>query len=114
MTNGHVKENLWQATELGLPIILRTPIVPGINDRPEIIERIAAFAATLPTLKYYELLAYHPLGVDKARALGKQMKRFETPSVDSMRALADAAAEKGIWVMINGHTHKKPGEAKRH
>jgi pyruvate formate lyase activating enzyme len=108
MPNGHVKENLWQAAELKLPLILRTPVIPGINDSADNIGRIAAFAATLPSLKYYELLAYHPLGVDKARALGKQMKRFETPSAENMKALADAAAEKGIWVMINGHTHKKP------
>jgi glycyl-radical enzyme activating protein len=107
-TNGHVKENLWQAVELKVPLILRTPVVPGINDSEENIENIAAFAATLPVLKYYELLAYHPLGVDKARALGKQMTRFETPSADKMKALADIAAEKGLWVMINGRTHKKP------
>lgn len=106
--NGYVKENLWQASELKLPIILRTPVIPGINDSPETIGRIAEFASTLPTIMYYELLAYHPLGVDKARAIGKQMKRFETPSTESMKALADITAEKGVWVMINGHTHKKP------
>lgn len=108
MPNGHVKENLWQAVELKLPIILRTPVIPGVNDREDVIGRIAEFAATLPTLKYYELLAYHPLGVDKARAIGMQMRRFETPSADEMRALADIAAEKGLWVMINGHTYSKP------
>lgn len=108
MPNGLVKENLWQAAELKLPVILRTPVIPGVNDRDEAIGRIAEFASTLPTLKYYELLAYHPLGVDKARALGQPMKVFETPSSDKMKALADKAAEKGIWVMINGHTHKKP------
>jgi glycyl-radical enzyme activating protein len=108
MGNGHVRENLWQAAGLGLPIILRTPVIPGVNDDPKQIESIAGFAATLPTLKYYELLAYHPLGEDKARALGKDIQRFDTPSAEELKRLADIAAKKGVWVMINGHTHKKP------
>lgn len=108
MGNGYVKENLWQAAEAGLPVILRTPVVPGVNDRPEVIEKIAGFASTLPTLKYYELLAYHPLGVDKGRALGQDQRIFEKPSIEKMKQLADIAAEKGIWVLINGRTHKRP------
>lgn len=108
LPNGYVKENLRQAADLKLPIILRTPIIPGINDSLEMIGKTAEFAATLPSLKYYELLAYHPLGVDKARALGKRMKRFGTPSAGCMKALADIAAEKGIRVMINGRAHSRP------
>jgi pyruvate formate lyase activating enzyme len=44
MTNGHVKENLWQAAELKLPLILRTPVIPGITDSADNISRIASFA----------------------------------------------------------------------
>ncbi len=108
MGNGFVKENLWQAAELKLATILRTPVIPDVNDRPEVIGRIAAFAATLPNLKYYELLSYHPLGVDKAKALGLNMRTFETPSKAKMELLADTAAQNGVWVMINGHTYSKP------
>lgn len=110
LANGYVKENLWQATELKLPIILRTPVVPGVNDDIRQIRQIAAFAATLPTLRYYELLAYHPLGVDKARALGREARRFDVPKPEQLQALADAAAAEGVWTMINGHTHGKPGD----
>jgi glycyl-radical enzyme activating protein len=109
LPNGYVKENLWQAAELKLPIILRTPVVPGVNDDIKQIRQIAAFAATLPTLRYYELLAYHPLGVDKARALGREARRFVIPSAEMMATLANAAAEQGIWTMVNGRTHAKPG-----
>ncbi len=111
--NGYVKENLWQAAELKLPVIVRTPVIPGVNDDAEQIGQIAAFAATLPSLKYYELLAYHPLGIDKARALGREAQRFDTPSPETMKALADVAAAQGVWTLINGHMHSKPGQISR-
>lgn len=101
-TNARVKENLWQAARMGLPIILRTPVVPGVNDAPEQIREIARFAATLSTLLYYELLAYHPLGTGKAAALQKEAQCFAQPTPEQMRMLAATAAEQGIRVLING------------
>lgn len=100
--NAQVKENLWLASSLGLPIILRTPVVPGVTDDPESIKRIAGFAAALPTLRYYELLAYHPLGVGKAEALGKKQPRFEQPEKERMEELAALAALEGVTVLVNG------------
>lgn len=108
MANGYIKENLWQAAELRLPIILRTPVIPGVNDDPEQIRQIAAFAATLPTLRYYELLSYHPLGVDKARALGREQRRFDIPPAEMMETLAETAAGTGVRMMLNGHILQKP------
>ena len=101
-TNGFVKENLWQAAGMGLPIILRTPVVPGVNDRPEQIREIARFAATLATLQYYELLAYHPLGTGKAIALKRETQCFAQPTPEQMRMLAVAATEQGVRVLVNG------------
>jgi len=99
--NGFVKENLWQASGMGLPVILRTPVVPGVNDTAGEISAIARFAAGLKTLVYYELLAYHPLGLSKAAALGRQAQRFEKPAPAHMKALGEAAAAEGIPVRVN-------------
>lgn len=100
-TNGFVKENLWQASGMGLPIILRTPVIPGVNDTTQEISAIARFAAGLETLVYYELLAYHPLGLSKAAALGRETQRFEKPAPAHMQALGEAAAAEGVPVRIN-------------
>lgn len=69
---------------LGVPIWVRTPVIPDI---PQDIPRIAAFVKTLTNAKKYELLPYHPLGVSKAAALGREQKRFRIPTAEEMENL---------------------------
>jgi pyruvate formate lyase activating enzyme len=51
-----------------LPIQIRTPVIPGVNDSEESISAISAFAASLPNSRY-ELLRYHRLGEPKYESL---------------------------------------------
>jgi len=97
-----ITENLTRASSLGKPIILRTPVIPGVNADPETIGKIAAFAAALPNLRYYELLPYHPLGDSKALALSMERPHFEKPSHECMEGLRKAAEETGIKVLVGG------------
>jgi pyruvate formate lyase activating enzyme len=99
--NGYAKENFRSAAEIGIPMILRTPVVPGVNDSEDEIRSIARFAAGLKSLLYYELLAYHPLGVGKAEALGRPQQRFPQPSKEDMLRLAAIAADEGLKVTVN-------------
>lgn len=85
--NREIKENLCRANELGIPMIIRTPIVPGINDTVENVSATAAFLRTLDNVIAYELLPYHPLGISKAEALGLDMQEFTTPSQQQMEEL---------------------------
>lgn len=101
MTNTQAKENYRLVSEAGIPIIMRTPVITGINDSVEEISRIAELAASLKSLRYYELLSYHPLGVSKSIALGKEQQKFETPSKEKIHELALAAQSKGIEVLVN-------------
>lgn len=93
-----IRENIRAVSALGKPLILRTPVIPGVNADEKTIRAIADFASSLPTLLYYELLPYHPLGVSKAEALGKESRQFEKPSKELMESLAAAAREAGIPV----------------
>lgn len=101
-SNRSVKENLLRAQETNVPLILRTPVIPGVNAEEDEIRAIAGFARGLSNLKYYELLSYHPLGLSKAQALGREFTEFEKPTKERMRALAEAAAEAGVPVVVNG------------
>jgi len=101
-SNRLVKENLLKTAALGIPLILRTPVVPGVNATPEQIAPIAEFAAGLPNLKYYELLSYHPLGLSKSAALGREAQEFEKPAREMMERLAGEAAQAGVKVAVNG------------
>jgi pyruvate formate lyase activating enzyme len=49
-------------------IILRYPLIPGFNDRPEDVEAILALAKELDV--QVDILPYHPLGTGKYEALG--------------------------------------------
>jgi pyruvate formate lyase activating enzyme len=50
-----------------LPICIRTPVIPGVNDNIEDLSAIAKWADTLGA--DYELLKYHRLGLSKYQAL---------------------------------------------
>ena len=92
MGNREILENLKRADQLGIPIIVRTPIVPGVNDDPENIRQTASFLRGLNNVTKYELLPYHPLGLSKAEALGIPMTEFRVPTKEQMeelRAYAD-------------------------
>lgn len=92
--NEQIKENLLRAAELGRPLILRTPVVAGVNDNEEELRQIAAFAARLPTLRYYELLPYHSLGLSKGRLepAGFEPTAFEKMSLKRVMELGRAVA----------------------
>jgi len=91
-----------------MPLIVRTAIIPSFNDSPEEIFRIAAMLSKHTQLRYYELLAYHPLGIEKSIKLGgKTQRRFEVPTHEQMLMLAEAAAEVLGHVRVNGKEIRK-------
>ena len=109
-SNSRILANLTFLGNKRIPLIVRTPVVAGINNSPEEIRGIAAFLANIPSLCYYELLPYHPLGEGKRESLGLPSKEhdFAAPADTEMRLLAEAAASEGIEVRIGGiNTEKK-------
>ncbi|NLD43881.1 MAG: glycyl-radical enzyme activating protein [Chloroflexi bacterium] len=82
------------------PLIVRTPIVPGVNDADEDVAAIAAFAATLPNLQYYELLPFHGMAAGKYESLSLDYRAvgLATPSKERLAALCAVARQAGITV----------------
>jgi pyruvate formate lyase activating enzyme len=66
-----------------LPIQVRTPVIPGINDNEESISAIAEFLAPYDNVRY-ELLQYHRLGEPKYQALHRRY-RMGTRELDNER-----------------------------
>ncbi|MGM9989154.1 hypothetical protein [Desulfovibrio piger] len=54
-----------------LPIHLRTPLIPGINDDEELIRRIVELACSMDAV-HYELLPYHRMDEQKYRFGGRE------------------------------------------
>ena len=94
--NAAIIENIRRADTLGVPLWIRTPIIPTVNDTVEEISAIRDFVKTLRHAAGYELLPYHPFGLDKAQAMGLDMPRYPEPTDERMETLrAVACLEKG-------------------
>lgn len=91
--NELILDNIRRISDYGIPITVRTPVVPGMTDTEDNIGGIAAFAAEIPAVKEYELLAYHNFGESKYKALGRdyELTGTGTPEDDVMRNLVKTA-----------------------
>jgi pyruvate formate lyase activating enzyme len=97
--NEQILENAAKLGALGFPRIMRTPVIPGVNDNPEEISQIAAYISGHSRgLLYYELLNFNPLGDSKYGALGANNFFRDAHPLDEadMKALVLAAAKMGI------------------
>lgn len=82
--NEAIKRHFEYLNRLGVPIIARTPVIPGIDQG---IDMISEFMCGLNNVTKYELLPYHPLGISKKAALGEEPMRFEIPNEEYMKEL---------------------------
>jgi glycyl-radical enzyme activating protein len=90
VSNKRILENAARLAQEDVEIIVRIPVVPGINASQENMLQTAQFVKQLPNLRHVDLLQYHDLGVDKFNSLGKAelAYNFETPTAEQMIALA--------------------------
>jgi pyruvate formate lyase activating enzyme len=100
VSNERILDNARRLGELDLPLIVRTPVVPGVNDDEDAIASVADFCAQLPNLLYYELLPFHPMAQSKYDSLDMSYRAqgLEPPSKERMEVLAEAARGSGIEV----------------
>ena len=85
--NRLILENLGKLLELGQNVLIRIPVIPGINDRVEEMEAIRAFLNSHGKPVGVELLPYHRLGENKYAALGLPVTEFQIPSGETMEQL---------------------------
>ena len=105
ITDGRLENTLETAAYLGrqgIPIWLRHVLVPGLTDRDDLLERLAEYAATLPTLEQVELLPFHNIGEYKWRHLGYSydLAGVEPPSHERIENACRIFADYGLKVVI--------------
>lgn len=81
--NSLILENLCRLHDAGAAIILRCPIIPGINDTQEQFAAIRQMCRRLPRLQGVEIMPYHNIGAGKWRELGLEYTLAELPSATS-------------------------------
>lgn len=66
--NVRIKDNMRRLAESGGRMLVRTPVIPGVNDNEGEIGAISDFLSDLKV--EYRLLGFHTLGFDKYRTTG--------------------------------------------
>jgi pyruvate formate lyase activating enzyme len=104
VSNELILDNLVKMSEYGVPIEIRIPIIPGINDSKKDVVSAAMFLSTLENITWVELLPYHRLGESKYSRLGEEYKLdgLETPSKEQMNEIAEWIRSYGLEVHVGG------------
>jgi len=66
-------------------IVLRCPLIPGVNDSEEHLAGIAEISRRFPELRGIEIMAYHNLGTDKSLMLGRKPEYQNKPGADDIQ-----------------------------
>jgi glycyl-radical enzyme activating protein len=99
--NELILENTAKVAEQGLPVIIRVPLIPGLNDSDENIDQLGKFMKT-HALPRVDLLPYHRFSLSKYQALGKvyRLGDLESPNADEVRRVANTLESHGRVVAI--------------
>lgn len=76
--NAAIHRNIRMLDASGAKIILRCPMIPGVNDFPENLSALAKLADELKNVEAINVEPYVAYGIDKAHKLG--LKVYEAPS----------------------------------
>ncbi len=95
MDNAVIKDNLIRVDEVArkhqVRLVVRIPVIPGINDDSVTLHATGAFLANLENLDHVQFLPYHRLGVDTYRKLGRPypLEDIRYPDAERMEQSRD-------------------------
>ena len=105
VSNERILDNFKRAASFSaLPVIVRIPLVPGLNDSSENIEATARFVAEAGGVERMELLPYHRYGMHRYELLGREygLRDLQGPTPESVNALVEIVASFGLKVQTGG------------
>jgi pyruvate formate lyase activating enzyme len=83
VSNKKILLNLGRAIASGVPVTIRVPLIPGINDSNQELKKIARIAADLQKKPgKVELLPYHRFGIGKYQQLDRE---YELPELTTQK-----------------------------
>lgn len=104
VSNKLILENLRKLSERGKPVVIRIPLISGINDDNHNIQKFAEYLHGLKNIKQISLMAYHRGGCEKYKRLRKEkfMKAFESPSDERIEEIKKTLTSSGFSVKAGG------------
>lgn len=95
--------NLAALSGAGRNVVVRVPLIPGVNDHPENLGALADFVWQLG-LRRIDLLPYHKIGIDKYGRLGRTRPLADVeplPAAEVSR-IASELTSRGFTIRIGG------------
>jgi pyruvate formate lyase activating enzyme len=101
VSNKQILANIQYLSTRASNILVRVPVIPGVNDDDENLSATAKFIQNLPAVPPVEFLAYHNMAEGKINALGKINEYMEKvkPSKDFIEHCSHIFTEKDIQVL---------------
>lgn len=106
-----IHENIRKVSKSGVPMVIRLPIIPGVNDSAEHVSRAADFIESLgSSVVQVQFLRFRRLGEEKYASIGMPyyMKDIDPPREEfeaQIKELVKIMTERGIPAFA-GTTHK--------
>ena len=102
--NSRILENLQRLARHGHNIIVRVPVIPGVNDDLENLRATGAFASELGGLGRVDLLPYHHAAMSKYERLRRsyRLPGLQTPSEERLAEIAEVFEGFGLQVNVGG------------
>ena len=104
VSNRVILENLKFLVHRQKEIIVRIPVIPGVNDTSEELARIGTFVTELGGIREIQILPYHQTGIDKYVRLGKKYRMADLvpPSSDNMIEFANELGKYCSSISVGG------------
>ncbi len=106
VSNNGILDNYRILLESGKDVMIRFPVIPGINDDPEHLEELRRFLVLTKrdSLRKINLLPYHKTGLSKYKRfnLPYRMGDIKPPSKEKMQELKFFFSEVGVKIKIGG------------
>lgn len=92
-----VADNLSRVAQQARRVIIRIPVIPGVNDDDQSIDEIISLLEHYPRLKEVSLLPFHRTGADKYRRLGRSWNMGDTKNLmeEDLQPLKERFSEAG-------------------
>jgi pyruvate formate lyase activating enzyme len=104
VSNKQIIRNLRILSELKSNVIIRIPVIPGINDKPHQIKKLIDFLNQLSGIENVDLLPYHFYARNKYQRFNRinKLEEIEKPSESHLANLKSQFENAGFKAKIEG------------
>lgn len=101
--NVRIKENLRCLLDMGKEVVIRIPLIEGVNDGDEFVKMVG-YLKQYPQIKDIHILPFHQLGSSKYSLSGQkyEMDEWKECSAEAAETCKEVAALAGFKVNVGG------------